>query len=261
MLEIIDKGHCTHTHPVPVLFVHGGCHGAWCWDEHFLDFFAGHGFRALAVSFRGHGGSALDKPLENCGIADYVEDVQTAVDGLGCEPVFVGHSLGGFVLQKYLEIRHAPAAVLMASAPPRGILRTSLRIWRRHPWVSMHANIFGDSHGLFNTPKLARDHLFSASTPDDVVIACAQRVQPDSLRATFIDQLFRLPDPARVTTPMLVLGGESDGIITVATVRDTARAYRTDAVFFPDMGHNMMVEPAWRDVAEYICGWLEARDL
>ena len=27
-LETIDKGRCTDEHPVPLLFVHGGCHAA-----------------------------------------------------------------------------------------------------------------------------------------------------------------------------------------------------------------------------------------
>jgi hypothetical protein len=43
-------------------------------------------------------------------------------------------------------------------------------------------------------------------------------------------------------------------------VRATARAYRTQPEFFP-MGHNMMLEPGWADVAGRIRGWLEARDL
>jgi pimeloyl-ACP methyl ester carboxylesterase len=261
MLEIIDKGRCTDAHPVPVLFVHGGCHGAWCWDEHFLDFFAGLGFRAVAVSFRGHGKSSLDKPLQECTISDYVEDVRTAVDGLGCEPVLVGHSMGGFVVQKYLEVRYAPAAVLMASAPPQGILPTSMRVWVKHPWVAMRANTVGEAHELFNTPRMARAHLFTAHTPDDIVESCAARVEPESYRAAFVDQLTKLPKPDCITTPILVLGGEDDGIISNRTVRATARAYRTEATLFPKVGHNMMVEPDWRDVAEHICEWLTARDL
>ena len=35
MLEVIDKGQCTPAHPVSLMFVHGGWHGAWCWDDHF----------------------------------------------------------------------------------------------------------------------------------------------------------------------------------------------------------------------------------
>jgi pimeloyl-ACP methyl ester carboxylesterase len=63
MLEVIDKGSATESHPVPLLFVHGTWHAAWCWDEHFLDFFGDKGFRAVAVSLRSHGASAISKPL------------------------------------------------------------------------------------------------------------------------------------------------------------------------------------------------------
>lgn len=33
MLEVIDKGSATEAHPVPLLFVHGGYHAAWCWNS------------------------------------------------------------------------------------------------------------------------------------------------------------------------------------------------------------------------------------
>ncbi len=29
-LEVIDKGTTRHDHPAPLLFVHDGCHSAWC---------------------------------------------------------------------------------------------------------------------------------------------------------------------------------------------------------------------------------------
>jgi len=35
--EVVDKGSCSASHPVPLLFVHGAWHAAWCWDEYFLD--------------------------------------------------------------------------------------------------------------------------------------------------------------------------------------------------------------------------------
>jgi pimeloyl-ACP methyl ester carboxylesterase len=53
VLEVIDKGRCADEHLAPLLFVHGGYHAAWCWGEHFLDFFADKGFRGVAVSLRG----------------------------------------------------------------------------------------------------------------------------------------------------------------------------------------------------------------
>jgi pimeloyl-ACP methyl ester carboxylesterase len=74
VLEVIDKGSSSESHPIPLLFVHGGCHAAWCWDEHFLNFFADKGFRAVALSWRGHGRSILAKSLRSCSVADYLDD-------------------------------------------------------------------------------------------------------------------------------------------------------------------------------------------
>lgn len=79
MLEMIGKGATTNKHPVPVLFVHGGFHAAWCWDANFLDYFANRGFRAVVVSLRAHGGSTTTQRLESCSISDYIEDVGSAV--------------------------------------------------------------------------------------------------------------------------------------------------------------------------------------
>jgi pimeloyl-ACP methyl ester carboxylesterase len=88
-----------------------------------------------------------------------------------------------------------------------------------------------------------------------------QRASNQTLRAVFVDQVFRLPKPQRVTTPLLVLGGEDDGTITNDEVRATARAYGTQEELFPRMGHNMMLEPGWADVAERIHIWLGTPDL
>jgi pimeloyl-ACP methyl ester carboxylesterase len=56
-LEIISKHPLGGRYPTPLLFIHGMMHGAWCWDVHFLDYFAQHGFAAHAVNLRGHGAS------------------------------------------------------------------------------------------------------------------------------------------------------------------------------------------------------------
>ena len=54
-LEIISKHPVESRRPTPLLFIHGMLHGAWCWNAHFLDYFAQHGFAAHAVNLRGHG--------------------------------------------------------------------------------------------------------------------------------------------------------------------------------------------------------------
>ncbi|MEB3983824.1 alpha/beta fold hydrolase [Mycobacterium sp. 663a-19] len=259
MLEVIDKGSCTDANPVPLLFVHGGWHGAWCW-ENFLDFFADAGYRAVAMSLRGHGASPTDKPLHKVSIADYIDDVRAVAGDLGGAPVLIGHSLGGYVIQRYLEDRAAPAAVLVGSLPPHGVLAAALRVWRRRPWMTVHS--FNDPTlvKFLRTPALARGYLFCADTPQAIVESCFERVGPESIRAAMTDPMFRRVDTRRVTTPMLVLGAVHDGFVSMRSVRATARAYATEPAFF-DMGHNMMLEPGWPDVAKRIDAWLGSRDL
>src|SRR5262245_45184061 len=69
MLEVIEKGQLSPKHPHAVLFVLGAWHGGWCWDEHFLDFFAERGFHVLAPSLRGHGSNTLAKSVRTCSIS------------------------------------------------------------------------------------------------------------------------------------------------------------------------------------------------
>ena len=245
MLEVIDKGCVSGSHPVPLLFVHGAWHAAWCWDEYFLSFFADKGYRALAVSLRGHGGSPTYKPLRACSVADYVEDVGSVADSLPTRPVVIGHSMGGFIVQKYLESHDAPAGVLMASMPPQGNLGSGLRWIRRHPWHFTKMSITGKALAYISTPQLARERFFSAQTPDSQVLYYAARLQEESTRIGIDCLVLSLPRPKRVTTPLLVLGAHDDGAHTRKEVRATARAYRTEAEFFPNMGHNMMLEPGW----------------
>src|ERR1700753_1663510 len=260
MLEVIDKGSCDDAHPVPLLFVHGGWHSASCWAN-FVDFFADAGYRAVAVSLRGHGGSPAGTTFPRCSIATYVDDVRTVAESLDGHPILVAHSLGGFVVQRYLENHHAPAAVLVASVPPQGVLGLATRIWSRHPWISLRSLPVGNLTGFIGTPPLVREHLFSAHTPDDIVESCAASVQSEAVRASLVDPLFRPVRTTRVSTPMRVLGAADDGMVTNAEVRATAKAYNTDAEFFSDMGHNMMQEPGWASVAQRIHAWLDTREL
>ena len=100
-----------------------------------------------------------------------------------------------------------------------------------------------------------------ALTPESEVVRCAAQLQEESSNALLETVFPNRLKPERVTAPLLVLGAECDGGVTLNEVRATASAYRTEAEFFPDMGHDMMLEPGWADVAERIHTWLGTRDL
>jgi pimeloyl-ACP methyl ester carboxylesterase len=254
-IEIISKIPPTPL-PVPLLFVHGAWHGAWCWDRHFLDYFAAHGFAAHALSLRGHGRSAGRERLRWTRIRDYVADVAEVASGLAQAPVVIGHSMGGFVVQKYLERHAAPAAVLLASLPPSGAFRTTLRLMRRAPWPVLKANATLSLHPLVATPALARAAFFSAGLGAAELELYWRQLQDESYMA-FLDTLcLDLPKPARTGTKLLILGAELDTIIGRAEIDATARAYGTRAEQLPGIAHDVMLEPGWQQAADRILAWL-----
>jgi len=260
-LELISRLPDSGAHSTPLLFVHGAWHGAWCWDAHFLDFFASHGYAAHALSLRGHGTSEGRENLRWMRVADYAEDIAATVRRLACPPALIGHSMGGFVVQHYLREHFAPAAVLLASAPPAGVLATTLRIALRHPLAFAQANLTLSLYPLVASVELAREAFFSEDLSDAQVRAYAGRLQDESYLA-FLDMLaLNLPKPATVKTPLLVLGGERDIIFRPEEIAATARAYNTQPGMIADVAHDMMLETRWQIVAERILAWLTQREL
>jgi pimeloyl-ACP methyl ester carboxylesterase len=144
--------------------------------------------------------------------------------------------------------------------PPQGVLTLALRVWRRRPSMTMEAWSDRTLLKFLATPALAREYLFCADTPEAIVESCRQRAGAESVRAAMTDPMLRRVKTRRVRTPILVLGAERDGFVSMGEVRATARAYATEPEFF-DMGHNMMLEPGWTDVAGRIHAWLQSRDL
>ena len=111
------------------------------------------------------------------------------------------------------------------------------------------------------TPELARETFFSDSTPNAEVARYAAQLDEEYLGKHVLDMLcLNLPKPNLVTAPLLVLGAENDTCFTQPEVRATAAAYHTEAEIFPEMGHDMMLEPGWAAVAERIHAWLETCD-
>ena len=255
-LEIISRFPSDEPRPTPLLFVHGALHGAWCWEVHFLDFFAQHGFAAHALYLRGHGNSQGPSSLRWTRIADYVEDLRTAVAQLPDPPILIGHSMGGFIIEKYLEHHSAPAAVLLSPPPPNGLLAATLRIARRHPLVFAKINLTLSLFPLVGTPALARDAFFSNDLPEEQLEEYWKLMQDDAFLA-FLDMLaLDLPKPEKVRTPLLVLGAARDNMLKPTEIEATARAYHARLEIIPDVAHNSMLERQWQTVAERILSWL-----
>jgi pimeloyl-ACP methyl ester carboxylesterase len=260
-LEMISKYPASEQHPTPLLFIHGTLHTAACWDVHFLDYFVQHGYAAHALNLRGHGNSEGREKLRWTRIADFVEDVTNAVQQMPSSPILIGHSMGGFIIQHYLEDHDAPGAVLLSSASPFGLLPTAIRTARRQPWMFTKINLTLSLRPMLTNPQLLGEAFFSNDLPEELLVKYWKQTQDDSFMA-FVDMVaFDLPKPEKVKTPMLVLGAARDNMIGPREIEATARAYNTKAQIIPDVAHNSMLELQWQSVAEQILVWLERLEL
>lgn len=260
-LEILSRQPAGAAKPTPLLFVHGAWHGAWCWDEYWLPYFASKGYRVSAVSLRGHGASGNNRALRWTRADGYVEDVLRAADGLDAPPVLIGHSMGGYVVQKVLEQRAFPAGVLLASIPTVGSLPFMLRLTLRRPLSVLRSMLTLSGRPLVSPASWSRDLFFSADVPEALTRRWHERLQDESFMLILDSGLLRLPRPARVTTPLLVLAAANDRVFSLAEEEATARAYGTTARVLPDLAHDAMLDSGWQRAADAVLDWLDDRGL
>jgi pimeloyl-ACP methyl ester carboxylesterase len=257
-LEIIGREPKERRFETPLLFVHGTGHGAWCWDENFLPYFAEKGFSSHAVSLRGHGKSEGREKLKWASVSDYVSDVFQAASQLPARPAVIGHSLGGLVVGKYLERHEAPAGILVAPSPSEGMFWSGLKIQMMNPLLMAKVSIKQDYAVMFSTPELAKKFLFSADADDGKVAEYVGRFGSESYRAA-LEMIYNLPEPRKIKTPLLVVGARDDALVSPKKIEKTARAYKADCKVFPNMAHDMMLERGWQRVAEFMAQWLDKR--
>lgn len=252
-IEHIIKQPAKRTHETPILFQHGAWHGAWCWQL-WMDYFTSLGYETHAISLPAHGNSSKKKGNVNFySFGEYVNTLAEQIEGISPKPVVVGHSLGGAIVQKYLENHQLPGAVLLATLPSGGMLPMTMRLLQRHPRSTLAGFLKFDSYNWLNTPELAHDLFLNPDTSVDVV-AFQKQLVSETLQNLSLLMPFANANP--VPTPVFVIGAEKDIIFTVDEQQETARKYNAKLAIIENQAHNLMMESAWKQVADLMDGWI-----
>ncbi|MDP6692012.1 MAG: alpha/beta hydrolase [Alphaproteobacteria bacterium] len=244
--------------------------GAFCSAAIFTDFrshFEAAGWSVLTPELRYHDqgpGKAPDPGLAETGLADYVADLSAVIGALSQPPVVLGHSMGGLIAQLLAAKGLAQAIILLTPAPPWGLLPSSEN--------EIAAALGLMSLGPFWDQSLSAAFEIAAENSLNCLAPARQRqvfeqFVPESGRALF-ESLFWMFDrgrashvnPVMVDCPILAVAGGRDKVISPATVRSVADRYPEQATYleFEDMGHMLLLEDRWRDVATACTDWLDS---
>jgi pimeloyl-ACP methyl ester carboxylesterase len=260
-LEILSQKSLVPTEKPAIVFVHGAWHGAWCWTETLMPYFAQHGYDTFAISLRGHGKSQLKGSLKFIRIKHYVDDVMGFVAQINRPMVLVGHSMGGFVVQHCMAKQNPNIikGILIAPVPPTGTPKKSRDIGIPKPsFGDMLKMIFTlQTFPLIGTIDKARAYFFTKNFPEDKMEEVFEQLQDESFLAVLDISGRDLPDVSKVKVPVMVLGGTEDAFFSPSDLQATAKAYQTDLQIFEGMPNNLFIEEGWEKVAESMKNWLE----
>lgn len=240
----------TPTKKDTLLFVHGAWHGAWCWEKYFVPYFEKQGYACHTFNLPMHDTPGPKSNINSLSLGDYVQALKQEVHKLDSQPIIIGHSMGGLITQKYLEKDSCKMAILLASVPPTGVLKTTFRFLKKsYAYPSL---LLFNLYGLVNSKEKSKHAFFSDNLPDDELQEYTKNMCAESYRV-FLNMLvpnIRLNYHQQI--PMLVLGAEKDTIFSVEENKSTAKKYKADLEIIPNIAHDMMLDVGREIVMERI---------
>ncbi|MBN2299564.1 MAG: alpha/beta hydrolase [Acholeplasmataceae bacterium] len=257
-LEILKrKSQFSRKNPT-LLFIHGAAGGAWYFNT-FLEYFAHHGYDSYAISLRGHGNSEGIEDIDSFSLNDYMQDVKHTIDQFEDKPILIGHSMGGAIVQKYLDMYQDDVlgAVLLSSADSRGIDQKSpLGLFFSDAKAFMRDYRKPHQHQRVSLLSIMNDTIFSNRFSEDELKVIrtkltkeSERVKKDLLNP-FVSENFS----SRI--PILVIGSRNDHIVREEQILSTAYLLQAEHLMVDHVCHFMTIDPEWIRPAEAIKDWL-----
>jgi len=238
-----------------VLFLHGAWHGAWYWED-LAGPVARAGFGVNLLDLPGHGRDPWRLPAST-GLRDYALVAARAAAGLG-RPVLVGHSMGGWLVQKLLEVADLPA-VLLAPLPGGGLPWLGLvRLMAACPLRMLKALA-----GAGMSPADARLYLRMGLAPGEELPparleAILRNLAPEPARV-LLDMGLGLARarPAPGGSPRLLVAAEHDFFMPLGAMRGLARRLGARLEVLSGVGHNLWLTDGGRRVVPLLLEFLE----
>jgi pimeloyl-ACP methyl ester carboxylesterase len=259
----------------PVMFIHGLWLHPTSWGP-WEELFGGAGYDVLSPGWPGdlptvEEARANPDSVANYGIDAIVAHHAAIIDGLGAQPILVGHSFGGMFAEKLLGERKAAAAVAIDAAQIKGVL--ALPLASLHSTLPVFKNPANRHRSVMLTAKQFRSSFGNALTEDESDQLYDRWVIPGPGRPLFEAAAanFSPNSPAKVDTkadrgPLLLIAGGKDRTVPEAITKSSLKQYKgspseNDLLEFAGRGHALIIDSGWREVAEAALDWLDKHSL
>ena len=231
----------------PIICVHGGLHGSWCFAEH-ARAYANAGYDVHALNWLGRGGSddVATERFVKLSISDVVDDIVRVSAGLETAPVLVAHSMGGLAAQLYATHHPVRALVLLTPVVPANLGAEPIELPIGDPALPWQPP----------PPPMATQLFFQGLDADEAVRLHALLV-PESPRRVLEATRYTLTVEAdKVIAPTLIVSGTRDRLVPPPLGRLLADLYGADHREEAQHGHNVLLGPGAARIAGDIVNWL-----
>jgi pimeloyl-ACP methyl ester carboxylesterase len=260
----------------PVVFVHGLWLHAESW-KNWIEFFSEHGYGASAASWPGDAETTeatRKRPdaVAGYGVSEIADHIARQIETLKQKPILIGHSFGGLLVQNLLGRNLAEAAVAIDPAPIKGVPELPLSALKSS--FPVLGNPFNFKRAVSLTEPQFRFGFTNAVPEKEAKELYTKYAMPAPARplfqaatATFNPNSETKVDLAnRTRGPLLLISGTEDHTVPPILVKSALKAYRnssatTDFKEFAGRGHSLTIDSGWRELADYILGWLNGKGL
>ena len=250
-------------------------HGLWLtprsW-EGWIDRYQKAGYKVLAPSWPGLEGEveAIRKDpsaLKGLKLKTVVDHYDRIIRKLDAQPIIMGHSFGGLIVQMLVDRGLGSAGILIDSAQTAGVPVL--------PFVTIRATlpILGNPFSYNRTTSLSPSQFNYAFTNelsaaesrkvyDRYQIPAANRILWDAALALLNPNGSSKVDYRRSDrAPLLFIGGSNDHLVPPAINKANVRKYIkgssavTDYREFPNRTHHTVGQKGWEEVADFAIQW------
>lgn len=253
-----------------IVFIHGLWIHSSAWQQ-WTDFFNEQGYKTLNPGWPGDAETvaacrANPQAIANRGVSEVVDHYAKIIATLPEPPIVIGHSYGGLVGQILLSRGLASACIAIDPAPMKGVWQLPFSVLKASlPVIGNPFNVRKAKSLTYKQFRYGFANAVSESEAKELydrwTIPAPCRPLFQAAKASFAGRETKVNTKNVTRGPLLITGGKKDHlappIFGKASIKKYNKSVISDFKLFEGLGHSLVIDNGWKEVAEYSLSWLK----